>query len=175
MGFSTPQGWTSLQDDDHIILVEHAKPIGADGLLNGLIVHVWLPKLAELADIQMTPATTTSELLGQIVALYVPSEHAVTSALRPLRAAHYDGAYYLLNSGDGNITMVLMLKLDPHHLVAFNISTQLDNLDSIPHGLGQVLAGFTINGELAETDWVGTLPSLLEVPTFKGTAAPPRP
>ncbi len=166
-----PQGWTSLEDDRHLILVEKPNPINANGLLEGLIVHIWMPTLEDLLEINFTPTSSASELLQQIVELPLVTANAVASTPQAFQASGYDGAYYTLNSGDGNVTFVLMLKYQDSNFVAFNVSTQLKQLERIPQGLVQVLGGMTFNGVPLDTAWVARLPSVLYVPSFKTEAA----
>lgn len=171
MTLRAPEGWTSLEGDSHIILIEQRNPIGAHGLIEGLIVHVWMPTLEDLLEVSFTPTSSASELLQQIVELPLVTANAVASKPQDFQAQGYDGAYYTLNSGDGNVTLVLMLKYNANDFIAFNFSTQLKYLERIPQGLAKVLEGMTVNDVPIDTAWVTSLPSVLYVPSFKPQAA----
>ncbi len=160
-----PELWTSHISEEHIILMEMSQPIDEHGAINGVIVNIWLPQKADLDPSASATTTTAEELLGRVLDSPDLVASAAVSTPVSFRWHQYDSAYYLLNNGDGNVTLVLALtSAHTDRMIALNLSTNTKNTARLLPTLSMVLEKMHINGTKLDASLVNHLPSELPVP-----------
>jgi hypothetical protein len=166
LSVTTPPQWTGILDSKHIILTQSSAPLNSDGTLNGVIINIWLPDKTEIVGDVV--ATKTSDLLQQITNRPSYVGTATTTDPQAFVWQDYDGAYYALNNGDGNVTLVLALSMpDSRQLIAFNLSTNADTSKLLLPTFAQALPHIRINDISLTSSLVESLPPSVEFPTFK--------
>jgi hypothetical protein len=163
---TTPPQWTGILDSEHIILTQSPTPLHADGTLNGVIINIWLPDKTEIVGDVV--ATKTSDLLQQITNRPSYVGTATTTDPQAFVWQDYDGAYYALNNGDGNVTLVLALSMpDSRQLIAFNLSTNANTSALLLPTFAQVLPYIRINNTSLTSSLIESLPVSVEFPMFE--------
>lgn len=154
-------GWFAYPEANHLILAESANPMMAQGKLDGIVINIWAQPTSEQEAI--------SAMLMRIVRQ--PDMQRTTATTMP-RDFVWDGkrgAYYLLTSGDGNVTAVFVLEADARaqHVVGINISSPLEDLERLRQKLPVLLDGLTINDhQLAGVSLDSILAPMLVAPIY---------
>jgi hypothetical protein len=165
LALDVPPLWQSRVANERIILMQMNQPMNAEGILNGVVVNLWLPAKNAMPN---TPAgsATTVEVLSQFLNNPSITESATISTPVAFQWQQYDSAYYLLNAGDGNITLVVALTApQTQRMIAINLSTSLDNTDSLVPTLSLLLERMSVNDNALNASLVSFLPTELPVPT----------
>ena len=142
-----PTGWDVTVEGHHIFLSEETPAIDDYGHLKGISTHIWIPT-ADDFSIDYDPAEHT---VSQILSLVQQSDKYgyVTHSTEPVSFtwSDHDSAYYTLNHGDGNVTLVMMVLLpnQNNHLLAANISAPYGHKQRIHDALLMVFDEFMIN------------------------------
>lgn len=153
-----PPGWNDFQEESSLLLVEQSSD--ADDQLAGIAMHIWASEVED--DVSATTAA-----LERILRQFVSRAEAATSQPAAFTWDGHDAAYYLLNSGDGHITLVIGIHLPEHdRLLAVNISAPADQSNRLRLMLPQLFNGFTIDGKKVSTDGLSALPQALVMPHF---------
>jgi hypothetical protein len=163
-----PTNWTGFIDSNHLILTQFREPINPDGTLNGIIVNVWLPQRNVLSEDDPINLVPTSDLLRQITNLPDLIGTAVASTPQPINSTVYDGAYYVLNNGDGNATLVLAITpRDSEQLVAFNVIANIANFEAVLPSLETILMQMSIRDREVDQSILEVLPDEIIIPPFE--------
>lgn len=164
--------WQAMLHEGHIILMEQPQPVSADGIIQGVIANIWLPETLEIASNPTTVPMTASDVLTQVVSRPPISTDATTSSPQAFVWQGYDGAYYVLNSGDGNIALVIALVLpESNHMLAFNLSANEKNTASIYRALANILNHLQVNTQVLGDSLVTVLPKELPIPSYRPQSA----
>ncbi|MCU0513792.1 MAG: hypothetical protein MUE40_14635 [Anaerolineae bacterium] len=152
-----PAGWYVYPAAEHLVLTEYETMLARDGRLRGIVLHVWAQATAD--------GLTTAQVLQAALAEQ-RQQHALGSTVpAAFRWNGYDAAYYTLNSGDGNITLVLALTVpEAGHLVALNLSAPADQAQRLYAYLPQMMAALHINGVALTANAMQFLPQVLALP-----------
>lgn len=165
---AVPDTWEAFQTDYGIILSEHAGSVATGGKLDGMLVYVFLPEVEEMLS-SLTPPSDTNiaqALLSQIVQRPNYVGNAAVSSPTPFQWNEYDAAYYTLNSGDGNLTMLMVVAPTADTIVAYNISIPEESVARIRRLLPQVLTSVQVNDIRLDGQSLDThLPTSLDFPS----------
>ncbi len=147
MALRQPIGWDVTVEGHHIYLSEESPSIDDYGHLHGISTHIWIPTIDEF-PIEYNP---TQHTVSQILSLVQQSDKYGSKgySTEPVSFtwSDHDSAFYTLNHGDGNVTLVLMVLL-PHqnnHLLAVNISAPYGHKQRIRDVLLMVFDDFWID------------------------------
>lgn len=167
----TLSGWNAYTTARHqLVLSEHPQPVSEDGVYNGISLHIWLPDMQQ----PLTAGTpnTLSDMLRRIIQTTRTGTQAAISDPQTFEWSGNEAAYYLLNNGDDNVSMILAVRLpDEHGYLALNASTSLDESSRLPETLPQLLASLRVNDVAFGNDGLETLPQVLSVPGYNQEAA----
>lgn len=165
LALDVPPAWQSRVANERIILMQMSEPIDAQGIINGVVVNLWLPA-KNIVPNTPTANTSTLEVLSQFLSNPSITESATLSTPVAFQWQQYDSAYYLLNGGDGNITLVVALTApQTQRMIAINLSTSLDNTDSLLPTLSLLLERMSVNDNALDASLIAFLPTELPVPT----------
>ncbi|MCB9453115.1 MAG: hypothetical protein H6672_16910 [Anaerolineaceae bacterium] len=162
-----PSGWQARSMDDGILIAQEFSTMFADdNQIKGIQMHLFVHYLEEF-DLPANDPNIAESVLNQIVQIPEYVGRAAVSVPRGFHWDQYDAAYYLLNSGDGTITMLLALIVeDPPRMIVCNINAPLDKAAHIRMSLPLVFGDFTINGQQVDVSALYRLPFPLEFPTY---------
>jgi|GEM_PF-1713462 len=166
ISLSKPAGWSAYLASDHLLLTESPAIRLSDGTLSGSVINIWMPP--ETLTQAETPLEAT---LQQILSAPTLRHTAATSTPTPFRWGDAEAAYYLLNSGDGNVSLVIALVLPPHvreggGLLGINISLPALELERLDVLLPEVFADFQVNGYRLGSLTTTQLPQRIAPPDF---------
>ena len=167
----TLPGWSAYTTAKHqLVLSEHAQPVAEDGLYHGISMHIWLPEMQQ--PVTGGTSNTLSDMLRRIIQTTRTGTQAAISDPQTFEWAGNEAAYYLLNNGDDNVSMILAVRLpDNHGYLALNASTSLQDSSRLPEMLPDVLASLRVNDVALGNDGLDRLPQVLSVPNFNPEAA----
>lgn len=160
-----PDGWESYTTDYGIVLAENIASVAEAGQLDGLLMHVQVPPLEDLT----VDAADASNLAWQILSEIIENPDYVGSAAVSAPFAFdwngFDAAYYLLDNGDGNLSLVLGVA-EPRtgRLITCHISAPADQADRIRQSLPVLLNNLTLNETPLPGEQLNTLPDPFEFP-----------
>jgi hypothetical protein len=166
LGISVPWGWKAHKTPVGLMMTEHytSAPIA------GMEVHIFVHTLTGFDLPTGNDANIALAVLTQII--HDP-QYLGRAAVSEPKGFDWDGhnaAYYLLNTGDGNVTMLVAVIIQkPQRLIVCNISSPDERSQSIRVMLPTLLATLTINGVVMDTAAVNALPVPLVFPAY----APP--
>lgn len=147
IGVDLLPGWEAFIDNRHVTLVEKPTEItdSADTALTGTVVNFWMPSLTLETD-EAPPAV--SHLLSDHLDQSNLHETAEVSTPSPFVWEGHDAAYYMLNTGDGNLTLVVAVMISPEiGMMAVNITGPMAHREQIMNLLPVLFANFSINGK----------------------------
>lgn len=160
-----PDGWESYTTDYGIVLAENIASVAEAGQLDGLLMHVQVPPLEDLTMDAIDPSNLAWEILSEIIEnpSYIGS--AAVSAPFAFQWASFDAAYYLLDNGDGNVSLVLgIADPDTGRLITCHISAPASQADRIRESLPILLNNLTLNGIPLSGADLNALPNPFEFP-----------
>lgn len=104
-------------------------------------------------------------MLKQIIEKPYLIGHARVSEPAGFEWDGHDAAYYLLNDGEGNRSVLLAFALQrPQRLVVCNFSSPAADAHNIRAMLPSVLSSLTINGTSMDISAINSLPDPLDFP-----------
>ncbi len=165
-----PEAWEIYETEYGVVLAEYISSVAVDRQLSGLLTHVFVPPLDEF-NIQISATSNPAFLiLSQITS---NPDYVGSATISDPVAFDWDGlsaAYYLMDNGEGNVTIVVGVVADrSNRLVACSISAPADQSDRIREALPQLLDGLMINGQVLAGDSLNTLPNPLHFPTHQSS------
>lgn len=171
VALDTLPGWVAYTNDDaHLVLSEHVQPVDSNGIYNGLIVTLWMPDKLQPTT-EATPAALV-DVLNDVIRGERDGSRAAIGEARTFTWDKNDAAYYLLNTGDGNLSMILAMRLpDVEQYVAVHINTAADDAGRIPQMLPQIFSSLRVNNTAIASEGLATLPQVLEIPNANPEAA----
>ncbi len=163
LGIGVPWGWKAHQTAGGLVMTEHYTSVQ----ITGMEVHIFVHPV-EGFDLPTGDANDALAVLKQILQKPDYLGKASASAPQGFEWDGHDAAYYLLNTGDGNVTMLLALMLQsPPQLVVCNISSPDERAQSIRVMLPNLLGSLTINGLSMDLEAVNELPNPLDFPDYE--------
>lgn len=140
-----PAGWWAYPEAQHLLLMEKDPVMKADGTLTGMVVNIWLP--------QVQPGMSAEDMLRQVLADPDIAEQVESTPPRAFTWNQLDAACYLLDSGDGNLTLVIAVVVpEQKGMVAINITVPAEAIDRMHPLLAILFEEFTINNVLLNSD-----------------------
>jgi hypothetical protein len=160
-----PDGWDTYNTESGIVLSEHMGTAETGGVLEGLLVYVFVPH-SEAFEL---PHWNGNNLAWAMLKRVVSDRDYVGNALASEpQAFDWDGneaAYYLLNNRDGTLTMLLAVELSStHELIVCHMSMPEADGQRIRPLLPDLLGSLTINGGQMRADALQRLPNPLNFP-----------
>jgi hypothetical protein len=159
-----PSGWETFHTDAGIVLTERVGSVSSSVILEGILVHVFIPTTDEFTFPESDDVNVAWAILSQVVAMpeYVGS--ALVSDPVAFNWDHHDAAYYLLNNRNNTVTLLLALGLPGHNLVVCHISSPVEQADRIRPLLPQLLESLTVNDQPIDATALHHLPDPLVFP-----------
>ncbi len=164
-----PGNWATYPSDSGIVLNERMGSVGSTVLLEGLLIHIFVPVSGDFHFPESKDVNMAWAILSQVVANpdYVGS--AVVSEPVAFEWDHHDAAYYLLNNGDDTVTLLLAMGLpNTHKLIVCHVSAPTDQSDRIREMLPEILSSLTVNDHPVDPAALQALPDPLVFPRFPG-------
>jgi hypothetical protein len=138
-----PHGWLAYPEETHLILSETTNPFLADGRLDGIVLNLWTQQVAP-DDVR----ESMDEMLTRIVRAPNMRSTSATTNPTPFSWDGFETAYYLLNSGDGNVTLVMALQVDNNNqILGINASAPVQDIARLRDSLPDLLDNLRINDE----------------------------
>ncbi len=171
LGIEIPDGWEAKETDDGVLIAEHFGTMESNSA--GMLIYLFVHSL----DGFQLPASTTANVawaaLNQISQKREYIGDALVSAPAGFQWDGQDAAYYLLNDGDGNLSMLLAIAIaTPQRLVVCRFSSPASQADQIRAMLPDVLGTLSINGITMDMDALHDLPNPLQFPQAETTPVP---
>lgn len=167
-----PDGWETYSTDYGIVLAENIVSVAQEGEQDGLLMHLFIPPLDDLSVEAVNPSNLAWEILSEIIEdpAYVGS--ASVSAPYAFEWGGFDAAYYLLDNGDGSLSIVLGIA-EPRsgQLITCNISAPIAQAERIRAHLPALLDGLVVNGVTLSGTELNSLPDPFEFP-YQDTGLP---
>jgi hypothetical protein len=171
LGIAIPDGWEAQKTDDGVLIAEHFGTIESNSA--GMLIYLFVHSLDGFQLPASTSANTAWAVLQQISKKREYIGDALVSAPMGFDWDGQDAAYYLLNDGDGNLSMLLAIALsNPQRLVVCLFSSPASQADQIRAMLPDVLGTLSINGITMDMDALHDLPDPLQFPQAETTPAP---
>lgn len=166
LGLTPPQGWCAYTQGESLVLSEYESIMSDDGALQGVLAHVWLPAVEDLAPDGPPPHNAQALLQAVVSAPHIIGNSVVT-APSPFRWSGHDAAYYLLNDGHGHIALVIMLIVpDAERLVALRVDAPIAHAQRARDLLPALFQHLVINGAPMASADLQNLPNPLPVPPY---------
>lgn len=141
-----PSDWESYTTEYGVVLAEYLGSVATEGQLGGILIHLFVPPLdgvdLPISDNDNRALNTLTRILAH--PNYVGD--ATVSSPLPFMWDHFECAYYLMDNGEGNLTIVIGI-LDPqtNRLVTVSMSAPQDQQVRIRALLPNLLNGLVIN------------------------------
>lgn len=166
-----PHGWETYQTDLGIVLAEHIGSVATGGTLDGMLVHIFVPPMLDIPVPIVDNSNAAWETLRRIIADPAFVGSASVSEPAPFMWSACDAAYYLLNNGDGNVSIVIGLMLpQTRTMITISVSAPSAQSERMRSLLPLLLDSVTINGMVLDGDHLGALPDPLDFPHYTGDA-----
>ncbi len=167
----TLPGWNAYTTAKHqLVLSEHPQPVRESGIYNGISLHIWLPEMQQ--PVTAGTPNTLSDMLRRIIQTTRTGTQAAISDPQTFEWAGNEAAFYLLNNGDENVSMIVAVRLpDEAGYLALNASTSMQDSSRLPETLPQILASLRVNDVALGNAGLETLPQVLSVPNYNLEAA----
>lgn len=163
-----PKDWEYHTTDYGVVLIESIDTVATEGMLSGLITHVFIPPLGDLSLNAAEGRSTALQMLEDITRTEDLMNNAATTQPTPLMWSGLDAAYFLMNNGEGSVTLVIGLTPpEDRHLITVQISAPLDDADRIRENLPRLMQNLSVNDILLDHTELESLPEPLVFPTFQ--------
>jgi len=160
-----PTGWEMDNTDSGIILTEHMGKPETGGILEGIVVYIFIPPLDEFPVNQTEDTNVAWQIMKQIIKNPDYVGNALVSEPVAFDWDRHDAAYYLLNNRDGTVTLLLAIGLgDDQRLAVFHISLPEDQADRLRPMLPELLGSLTIDDIAVDVSALRQLPDPLVFP-----------
>lgn len=167
-----PKDWESYTTEYGVVLAEYLGSVATEGQLGGILIHLFVPPL-EGVDLPISDTDNRALfILKEILAHRDYVGDATVSTPLPFVWDNFDCAYYLMDNGEGNLTIVIGI-LDPqtNHLVTVSMSAPQDQQARIRAMLPTLLDGLVINDDtLSGAILDDILPNPLVFPRHNGAS-----
>ncbi len=159
-----PEQWAFYETAYGLVMTEEISTIAANGELDGLLTHVFVPPLENLP----IPISDTNRALGILRGIIANPDYvglAQFSQPQSFMWGDYEAAYVLMNNGEAVRTLVLAVVIPgTRGLIACNISAPTEEADRIRTELPHLLDGLEINGVSLHGAALNQLPEVLPFP-----------
>lgn len=167
MRVDIPEGWEAKETNDGVLMAEWLNRVGSPSP-SGMQVHLFVRSMDDFKLPSEDHINVAWSVLNQIIR--DPSLVGDGAATEP-QGFEWDGmdaAYYLMNTGDGSVTLLIAVSLkSPLRLIVCNISSPNERSHFIRFMLPQLLHNLTINGSTLDISAVEVLPNPLVFPDYE--------
>lgn len=162
-----PPEWETFSTEFGVVIAEKFGSVATGGVLEGLMAYTFVTPLTDFTVPAALDTNMTQQIFQQIVS---DPNYMIDAAVSPIEGFEWNGndaAYYLLNDGDGNVTLVLGVVLpDMGILLTSSISAPTAHSGRIRETLPDLLNGLQINGKIFSGDVVSQFPNPFQFPTL---------
>lgn len=160
-------GWdVYVKTENHLIMAEGDDPFRTSGGLKGLLVNMWVPTLKNLSVEYDLDQHSVADVLDLVLRTsHIDEQLAVHEPIAFDWDGH-DAAYYTLRNNNGNLSLVMAIKVSSDHFIAVNISAPDGHSDRIRETLPRIFNPFHINHQALDNSALSALPSPLVFPEF---------
>lgn len=171
LGIQIPDGWEAQETDDGLLIAEHFGTIESNSA--GMLIYLFVHSLDGFQLPASTDANVAWSALEQISKKREYIGDALVSAPAGFNWDGQDAAYYLLNDGDGNLSMLIAVAIStPQRLVVCRFSSPASQADQIRDLLPILLGTLSINGITMDMNALDGLPDPLQFPQAETTPSP---
>ena len=168
LGIEIPSGWEAQKTDDGLLIAEHFGTMESDPA--GMQIYLFVHSLDGFELPGESDANIAWAALEQISKKREYIGKALVSAPAGFEWDGQDAAYYLLNDGDGNLSVLIAIAIStPQRLVVCRFSSPAWQADQIRDMLPEVLGTLSINGITMDMDALYGLPDPLQFPQAETT------
>lgn len=167
-----PKQWETYTTEYGVVLAEYLGSVATEGQLGGILIHLFVPPLAEM-DLPISQSDNRAmTILREIIAHPNYVGTATVSDLRPFVWDGLDCAYYLMDNGEGNLTIVIgIFDATSNKLVTVSMSAPQEQQERIRTALPILLDDLVINHQqLSGTTLDALLPTPLIFPRHTTTS-----
>ncbi len=159
-------GWdVYVNTGNHLIMAEGDDPFRTSGGLKGLLVNIWVPTLSNINVEYDLEKHSIAEILNLVLRTSnEKSENVVHEDPIPFDWGGHQAAYYTLTNDNGNLSLILALKVADEHFIAVNISAPSGHDHRIRETLPLLFNPLHINGKELGNDGLANLPETLAFP-----------
>lgn len=159
-------GWdVYVKTENRLIMAEGDDPFRTSGGLNGLLVNIWVPTLSNINVEYDLEQHSIAEVLNLVLRTSdIEAAEAVHDDPIPFEWGGHQAAYYTLTNSNGNLSLILALKVADDHFIAVNISAPTGHDSRIRETLPLLFDPLHINGNRVENEALLELPSPLVFP-----------
>ena len=173
LGIEIPSGWEAQETDDGLLIAEQFGTMEYGTAIEGLQVHLFVHAFDGYQLPVSSDTNVAWAVLEQIITQKEVIGDAVVSKPTGFDWDGRDAAYYLLNDGDGNLSVLLAVAIPtPKRLVVCNFSSPAAQASQIRLMLPQILSTLTINGVALDSDALHNLPDPLQFPKPRPNSTP---
>lgn len=166
LGMWQPDGWESDQS--------HGLVLAEQTVDNGMLIYCFVPLVDELsvhADGEMNFALAVVRKVVRMP-IHTGRDVAVSEPIG-FEWDHHQAAYYLLSTGGGMRTLVLVLALSGEQkVVVCNLSVPSVEANRIRTITPLILDGLTVDGETLDSEGLDSLPDPLPFPRYTLASRP---
>lgn len=168
VSLSIPAGWEAQRTPTGILIAERFRLMQDNQYPGNIQLHIFVQRVDELGlPIPPTATNLAWTVLQEVVTRPAYIGEATATAPREFEWSGHAAAYYLLNNGDGTVSLVMALATPQNsQLVALNFSTTLERSPSLRPMLPDLLDTLTINDVLMEPSALNALPDPLVFPEY---------
>lgn len=165
LGLDVPAGWEWRTTDEGILLAEKFAPMEWGNVLWGMQTYCFVRALTDFPTSDAASENTAWSLLKEIIETPSYIGRATVSEPQGFDWDNHDAAYYLLNTGDGNLTMLVAVILpQAAQVVVCNFSSPAEQAAMIRKMLPVILQTLEVDGQTMNPAVLDTLPDPLEFP-----------
>lgn len=167
-----PQNWESYTTEYGIVLAEYLGSVATEGQLSGILIHLFVPPLDGFNLTVSEESNRALVILREILTHPDYVGDATVSEPYPFMWDDWECAYYLMDNGEGNLTIVIGI-LDPvvNKLVTVSVSAPLSDEAQIRASLPHLLDNLAINNHVLSGDVLErVLPNPLVFPRHTETS-----
>jgi len=158
-------GWdVYVKTENRLIMAEGDDPFRTTGGLKGLLVNIWVPTTSNINVSYDLEEHSIAEVLSLVLRTSDVDEVAAVHDPIPFEWAGHEAAYYTLTNQNGNLSLIMALKVAEEHFIAVNISAPDGHGNRIRETLPMLFSPFHINGDNLANDALLELPSPMVFP-----------
>lgn len=184
VGITKPENWELFPTEEGILISENVGGIEQVGILHGMFVYLWVPRLDEMhllantrtqSSIYYTDTTVSAintnrawRILNGVIAQ--PGFIGDANAATPVAFTwdHHEAAYYLANERNQKLMIVIGVMLPQGQMIACTIAAPASSAETMREALLELLATLQIEGHVFEPAVLeSTLPDPLLFPAYR--------
>jgi hypothetical protein len=165
-----PRGWVVQKTDEGLLIAERFGRMETVSTMPGMQIHLFVHSLDGFDLPDADDANVAWAVLEQVIQKPSYIGDAKVSKPKGFDWGGQDAAYYLLNDGDGSLSILVAVVIaSPKRLIVCNFSSPIRQADEIRTMLPEVLSKLTINGVALDMAALDNLPDPLPFPEAEAT------